>query len=193
MGIIGKDFKYIKVENFIDDNVIKVLETYTNMKHRFNLKPFYQEHEQNNFETGFYSDMVMESIMLNKKSHVEKITGKELLPTYSYWRLYTNLGTLPKHSDRESCEISVSFNISNKGEPWPIYMDGKPCYTKPGDAVIYLGEKVRHERKELNGDYCTQCFIHYVDKNGPYADWAIDKRPFYGLNRQQHAQVKINK
>ena len=192
MGIIGKDFKYIAVKNFIDDSVIKILETYTNMNHRLNLRPYPQDHEMNNYETGIYGDRLMESIMLNKQSHVEKITGKKLLPTYSYWRMYTNLGTLPKYHDRESCEISVSFNIATKGEDWPIYMDGNPVYTKPGDAVIYLGAKIKHYRKEFKGDYSSQCFLHYVDKDGPYTDFAKDKRAYYGLNKKNHLNVKIN-
>jgi hypothetical protein len=97
--------------------------------------------------------------------------------------MYSNLADLPLHTDRESCEISVTFNISAIGEDWPIYMDGNPIYTKPGEAAVYLGREVPHERKEFNGEHCAQCFLHYVDKNGPYADFAIDKRPTYGYKK----------
>ena len=185
MGIIGKDFKYTKVDNFIDDNLIKLLETYTNIKHRVNFKNFQELllQKQSNFETSFYGDPLMESILLDKKSHVEKITGKELIPTYSFWRMYTRYGDLPLHTDRESCEISVTFNISSDREDWPIFMSGNPIYTKPGEAAVYLGREVPHERKEFEGNYCTQCFLHYVDKNGPYSDFAKDKRPTYGIEK----------
>ena len=180
MGVIGKDFKYIKVSNFIDNNLIKILEHYTNMKHRFNFSDFVTLDKRSNFETHYYADHLMESILLDKKSHMEEITGKELIPTYSFWRMYSKYGDLPVHTDRESCEISATFNISSSGEDWPIYMDGNPIHTKPGEAAIYLGREVPHERKEFNGNYCAQCFLHYVDKNGPYANFAIDRRPIYG-------------
>ena len=181
--MIGKDFKYKKIENFIEPNLIKILETYTNMRHRLNFGDYGNYEKKSNFETSFYGDPLMESILLDKKSHMEEIVGKELIPTYSFWRMYTKYGDLPQHTDRESCEISVTFNISCDGEDWPIYMNGDSIYTKPGEAAVYLGREVPHERKEFKGNHCTQCFLHYVDKNGQYKDFAIDKRPTYGVNK----------
>ena len=37
------------------------------------------------------------------------LIGKEVLPTYSYARLYTEGEILSKHKDRPSCEISVTY------------------------------------------------------------------------------------
>lgn len=180
---IGKDFKYIKVNNFIENSSIEILKNYADIKHRLNFASYENYDKQNNFESSFYGDPLMDSILLSKKSFVEKITGKELLPTYSYWRLYTKYADLPLHTDRESCEISVTFNISSSGEDWPIYMDGNPIDTKPGEGAIYLGREVPHERKQFQGDYCAQCFLHYVDKNGPYSDFNLDKRPTFGMKK----------
>jgi hypothetical protein len=184
MGIIGKDYKYLKIENFIDSKFLKILEQYTTIKHRL---PFnvYKDKSPNaeffNYETSVYGDPLMETILLDKKNHVEQLTGKELLPTYSFWRIYTNCTSFPVHTDRESCEISVTFNIASNCEAWPITMDGEPIFTNPGEAVIYLGREVKHGReKELKGEYLTQCFLHYVDKNGPYASFEKDKRPAWG-------------
>ena len=44
--MIGKDFKYKKIENFIEPNLIKILETYTNMRHRLNFGD-YGNYEKN--------------------------------------------------------------------------------------------------------------------------------------------------
>ena len=33
-----------------------------------------------------------------------------------------------------------------------------------------------HWRNKFEGNNCVQVFLHYVRKNGPYADWATDKR-----------------
>ena len=56
--------------------------------------------------------------------------------------------------------------------------------TNPGDAVIYLGRQIKHGRKKFTGDYYAQCFLHYVDKNGPYKDFLLDKRHILGFDRK---------
>ena len=114
---------------------------------------------------------------------MEKQTGKKLFPTYSYFRLYTKYATLKKHKDRPSCEISVTVNISSDKD-WPIIIEGKEIITKPGEAVIYLGEKLFHERKQFTGDYCLQAFLHYVDQNGLNKDFYCDKRKYWGMDKK---------
>lgn len=52
---------------------------------------------------------------------------------------------------------------------------------KVGDAVLYRGCEVHHWRKKYKeGQWQAQVFLHYVDANGPHAEWKFDKRP--GLN-----------
>ena len=92
---------------------------------------------------------------------IEKIVGKKLLPTYSFWRMYTYGGYLKKHTDREACEISVTLNIMGDTD-WPIYIEDNKVYLKPGDGVVYLGCELNHEREKLKGDYQAQIFLHYV-------------------------------
>ena len=46
---------------------------------------------------------------------------------------------------------------------------------------MYWGTDVLHSRKEFNGDYHIQTFLHYVDANGPYKEFAKDKRLNYGI------------
>ena len=87
---------------------------------------------------------------------------------------------LKKHIDRPSCEVSVTVCVDSCGEDWPIYMNGKPIILKPGDAAMYLGCEVEHWREEFMGDYQSQFFLHYVDKNGKNKEYALDSRPFIG-------------
>ena len=96
------------------------------------------------------------------------------------WFLYGKL-VLKKHSDRPSCEISVTASIDSDGTEWPIYMDGNPVYLEPGEAAIYLGQEVEHWRDEFKGDYASQVFMHYVDRDGPHTDYYKDKRDLYGI------------
>ena len=108
--------------------------------------------------------------------------GLELIPTYSYFRIYTKGNELKKHKDRDSCEISMTVCISYEGDQWPIFVEGTPIYLKPGDLIIYRGCEVEHWREELKGKRHIQMFLHYNDRNGPYGEDNIyDGRPFLGL------------
>jgi hypothetical protein len=175
MGIIGKDFNYKKVENFLTNEEIKLFEHYCKDLHFNNRDNF--DITIPTVDSYYKFDPLFESLLHSKQQIVEKLTGKKLLPTYSYWRMYTNHATLFKHTDRPACEISVTINICSDGTPWPIYMNETPIDLTPGQAAIYLGEKIPHERKIFKGDYYAQCFIHYVDAEGKNTDQFLDKRP----------------
>ena len=110
---------------------------------------------------------------------MEEHTGKKLLPTYSYWRMYTKYSNLIKHKDRPSCEISVTVNIDNDSTPWPIYMNDNPIELNVGDAAIYLGCELMHWREIFKGDFSCQTFLHYVDKDGKNKDHYLDKRTYF--------------
>jgi len=121
--------------------------------------------------------------MLKKKFLIEKESGKKLLPTYSFWRCYTKYADLKKHTDRPSCEISVTVNINGDGTSWPIFMEGTSLDLKKGDAALYLGCKVKHWREEFKGDYQFQTFLHYVDAEGKNTEHYMDKRKYWGCSK----------
>tara|TARA_R100001460_G_scaffold98568_1_gene141477 strand:+ start:2087 stop:2614 length:528 start_codon:yes stop_codon:yes gene_type:complete len=174
MGTIGKDFNYKLVKNFISKEEINLLKIYTEIKHRSNLHDF--DTGVNIAPTGFYADTITECLMFRYKNKIEKIIGKKLLPTYSFWRMYTYNACLHKHKDRKACEISVTINILNDGTKWPIFMDNKPFILNSGDAVIYLGCEVEHWREKFKGDYNAQVFLHYVDELGKSAECSLDNK-----------------
>jgi hypothetical protein len=181
MGTI-KDFKYKLVKNFLTIEEIKLLKDFCRIKHRLNTSSF--DFKQNdNGDTYFYGDYIMESLMVNKLELMQKETGLELLPTYAFWRMYTMFADLKKHKDRPSCEISVTVMIGSDETSWPIFMNGKEIELVSGDAVIYLGCELEHWREEFKGDWHAQTFLHYVDKNGPHAEWFKDKRTVYGQKK----------
>jgi hypothetical protein len=180
MGIIRKDFKYKVIKNFISFDEQKLIENYLKIKHRTNNKLFSDGINQAR-DSSWYADPLTEALMLKKTKEMEKITGLELLPTYSYSRFYTYLANLIKHKDRESCEISVTVQVGSSGEPWPIFVDGNKHILENGDAVVYLGCELEHYREEFQGDFHIQCFLHWVDKNGKNKDFALDKRNYWGL------------
>jgi hypothetical protein len=130
----------------------------------------------------------------------EQASGKKLFPTYAYARLYPPGEELEIHTDRPSCEISATVTLGFEGNVWPIYMadhddtkttekrigeHNKEYWLKNisrvdmevGDAVLYRGqEKVHWREKYTEGQWQAQVFLHYVDQNGPNAEWKYDKR-----------------
>ena len=111
---------------------------------------------------------------------IEQSVGEELIPTYSYSRLYVNENKLEKHTDRPSCEISVTLQLGRSHHyAWPIYMGERRYDMAEGDGVIYSGCDVEHWRDKCDGPpgyYSGQVFLHYVRAKGPYAEFAGDKR-----------------
>ena len=179
---MGKIEKYCYVKNFLNNEEQSLLENYTKIFHRFNAKDF-DPRQNKNLDTAKYSDPIFESLMLSKLPKMEEISGLKLLPTYTYWRMYTRFSDLKKHTDRPACQLSVTINIFSTGEDWPIFIDGTPINIKPGDAVIYWGMKYEHWREELQGDGQAQAFLHYVLANGEHKDHVYDKRIGVGYPR----------
>ena len=148
-----------------------------------------------------YSDHVMETLLVKMLPVMAKETGLQLIPTYSYARLYKNGDILRRHKDRPSCEISTTLNLG--GDPWPIFIDGTGADTvidefkqihKPnapkgtkvllevGDMLVYSGCELEHWREPFEGNTCGQVFLHYNHVNGPFAEKnRFDKRPMLGL------------
>jgi len=148
-----------------------------------------------------YADMVMETLMMKVLSKMQQETGLQLIPTYSYARLYKKGDILKRHKDRPSCEISTTINLG--GDPWPIFIDGtgadnvvheKQNIIKPnapegtkvllevGDMLVYSGCELEHWREPFDGNICGQVFLHYNHVNGPFADKnRFDGRPMLGL------------
>ena len=103
------------------------------------------------------------------KKRVESIIGEDLYPTYYFDRFYFPGQELTKHTDRDSCEISVTINIrSNLKDPWPIWIKGCDTYNEdksevieegkvvsgdlnPGDGIIYKGCERPHWREPMPG------------------------------------------
>ena len=176
-----RKFKYKIIKNFLKAEEIGLLNRYCGIRHMTNYKHF-DFIQNDNADTYFYADPLMESLMINKINLMQKETGLELLPTYAFWRMYTLNADLKKHTDRPACEISVTVMIGSDGTKWPIYMDGAAIELEPGDAAVYLGCEVEHWREEFKGDWHAQTFLHYVDKNGPCTEYVMDKRRFIGEN-----------
>ena len=135
-----------------------------------------------------YADLVMETLMTRTLPLMKKVTGLNLIPCYTYARIYKYGDELHRHKDRPSCEISTTLNLG--GDAWPIKLEpsgeeGKEGVTvdlKPGDMLVYKGTVVEHWREPFQGYDCGQVFMHYNDQDGPFGSSNLnDKRPMLGL------------
>jgi hypothetical protein len=148
-----------------------------------------------------YADRLMEILLVQTIPIMKAKTNLNLIPTYSYTRLYRTGNILNRHKDRPSCEISTTLNLG--GDPWPIFIDptgsnnvvdeykgimkpgapkGNRVDLRPGDMLIYSGCELEHWREPFQGKLCGQVFLHYNHANGPFAKTNLyDKRPLLGI------------
>ena len=148
-----------------------------------------------------YADWVMETLLMYMIPIMKAKTGLELIPTYTYTRLYEKGNILKRHKDRPSCEVSTTLHLG--GDEWPIFLDptgadnviderknihkpgapkGVRVDLKIGDMLIYSGCDLEHWREPFQGKVCSQVFLHYNHANGPFAKTNIfDKRPMLGI------------
>ena len=150
---------------------------------------------------AIHGAVVFDSLLEQLTPHFEQASGKRLYPTYAYARLYDTEGEeLKIHTDREACEISATLTLGFEGGNWPIWVgdyaeegEGRKIITEGGetkylknevgvkmdvgDAVLYRGmEKVHWREPYKEGKWQAQVFLHYVDADGPNAEWKYDKR-----------------
>lgn len=182
----------VQVNGFIEPETISVVSQYFENKIK---RGEWVSSNDAVSKLSYYADPLIEVLLLRCKKSVEAVCGKELIPTYSYSRVYQAGEQLKPHVDRPSCEVSVTINVANKGDISPIYMKyannlESKHILNPGDAVIYKGCEATHWRLPMNPDQLNvQFMLHYVDKNGPYASYAKDRRPTYAMSSDKRQGI----
>ncbi|MEK9774471.1 MAG: hypothetical protein VW298_02535 [Candidatus Woesearchaeota archaeon] len=199
--------RWVKIDKFIDQNMCNLL--YHHIQLATQRLSYYEDNQiqtHNDIDGRFddhqapgdysrYGDPIFDTLLNLSLEQMQTLTGKELVPTYSYNRLYTNGTELTPHKDRSSCEISTTlclgYDVSNVDASvypdwdWPMFieeLDGKktPIHMKPGDMIIYRGCELKHWREPFWGKNHAQVFLHYNEKGGPF-DIPFDCRPILGM------------
>ena len=139
---------------------------------------------------NIYGDPFTDTILKLSTDHISCMLGKHLLPTYTYVRFYQRGDELKIHTDRPECEYSATLTLAHPSDQplSPIYFNKTPSKNgaesvtlKRGDLCIYEGCKYYHWREPIESDWLLQCFMHWVDANGPHKDLLFDGRPSLGL------------
>ena len=137
---------------------------------------------------------------------ISELTGRDLLPSYDYFRIYQKGDICRLHTDRASCEHSLSMTLRySDDQPWPLDIArlpsdgpvsrldedfGEEAYNsiamQPGDAVLYRGVERRHGRVTPNPNRSSaHLFLHWVERGGEYQDHAFDAARLAEVRQQQ--------
>jgi len=140
-----------------------------------------------NHSFSVYSTLFGEALLVRMQSIIENVVNVSLFPTYSFSRIYYYGSLLKKHTDRNTCQYSASLCIKNDVNSWPIWLEKKngeqiSIELHEGDMLIYKGCELSHWRDTYQGKRQIQILLHYVDKNGEFAEHAFDKREYIYLN-----------
>jgi len=142
---------------------------------------------------GRYNDPLGESVLGDVWPKVKALSGLDLLPTYSFLRMYRHGGVLRKHVDRPSCEVSATLFLGSDAT-WPIgvEVDGEArlVHLEPGDLMLYRGCEVPHWRDAFGGQYSVHMFLHFVEAGGANAHLLYDERAGLGAPQMRAAPIR---
>jgi len=149
-------------------------------KHMFDLRDAgkTEKDPQCPLSDSIYGDPEWDKMLEELAKPLGEMIGIDLLPTYTYSRIYYKGEELKIHKDRPSCEISATMTVDFSDYPiWPIHMgNAKNVILDRGDLCLYRGCELDHYRDKFKGDWQVQVFFHYVDANGPHKDMHKDGR-----------------
>jgi hypothetical protein len=128
-----------------------------------------------------YAPLIGQLLLGSLAPRLSERDGRTLLPSFAFWRIYRKGDVLNRHTDRKSCEVSVTIAVAAEPEDqaWPICLKDlhgreHAVALKPGSGVLYQGTRVEHWREPLAGEAHFQMFLHYVVEGGPHAARALD-------------------
>jgi len=178
-----KEDGYIVIPNFIEQNFAEFIQQYFFIKVQSGNVDYGSIQAPKSYE--IYSDALADTILNSSCDFLSEVSGCDLLPTYSFSRLYLRDEELKIHKDRESCEISatISLGIPDGDDINPLYFSKTKDKRDPvevnlnvGDLCLYRGCDLYHWRPPFTQRWYFQIFLHYVDANGPYKDYKYDER-----------------
>ena len=186
-----KEKGYVHLKDFLDQDNCKQL---TNELKKLVAEQKTVKDSQCPKSQAIHGAVTFDSLLEQLLPHFEAASGLKLYPTYSYARLYNKQGeVLENHRDRPACEISATLTLGFDGNVWSIYMGANEDKSEAskinmaiGDAVMYRGCDIWHWREPYTeGKWQAQVFLHYVDANGPHAEWKYDKRESLGISKTE--------
>lgn len=183
---------YVHIPGFISPERAKILAK--------NFENFCKENniggdEQIPISSSTYNYIDFLELLCNSTPEVGEFIGENVLPSYTYSRVYKKGAELLVHKDRDACEISLTVHLDGDKE-WPIFIKNPKGETislnlKSGDAMIYLGCEAEHWRESYEGDKYVQVFLHYVRSRGEKCYAYFDKKRTNEDNKLENKKEQI--
>lgn len=217
--------RYVVLRNFIPKEIIRMtMDTWRSIENddrSFNAHFRAEDElthgtpeEQRKKSHGAYNFPVAVGLHTWLKNKLNNVLDINLQETYSYSRKYYRGASLSAHTDRPSCEISVTFPLDYRTDdntPWKIWLNnegnwincqdqsgqqfiksntqdihrGKSIELELGDVLLYQGPNIPHWRNTLVGDYSYHMFIHFFNQRSRMTQMA----GFQYQETHQHAVV----
>ena len=142
-----------------------------------------------------YGAPAFDALLIYLMDDVSAMVGEPVVPTYSYARVYREGDELHRHRDRPACEHSLTLHLDSSGGSWPVEFQAINGHVasfdlNPGDAVLYHGIEIPHWRGRCPVEWYVQVFLHWVEREGPHGDEALDRRRLLGTASVRGLQVK---
>jgi hypothetical protein len=192
-----EDSRYCILRNVLTEEFCKLITIQIELLkkkecHNKNIKLKSEYFNDSNVPNSYsiYSTSVGEALLLYLQEKIEEVTKVKLIPTYSFSRIYYKNSILHKHTDRPSCEYTVSICIKTDEIPWDFFIEDKnkekiTITLNEGDLLIFKGSELSHWRDKYNKNKHIQILLHYVDKDGDNKEYAYDKRPILGFKSNE--------
>jgi hypothetical protein len=186
--ILNRD-GYLIIKNFIPKELCQFANVYFKIK-QDSLQ--YEIDSQCPESKSFYADTFIETLLLTSCKKLTEVTGINLIPQYSYARVYGKGEVLKIHRDRPECQYSATLCLSRPKELpiWPIFFSKEKNVSgenalllEEGDLCFYKGTELYHWRNECMVPWHLQAFLHYVDKNDVYGNIIYDGRRSLGIKK----------
>ena len=124
-----------------------------------------------------YNDAVARFLHFQLAPIISDITADIVRPADAWFLAYQSESELPRHTDHDSCEYSVSLNVDASPEPqgqnpWPIDLQTPEgllrIWQNIGDALLYRGRYLPHSRERLPRGYTSSSILlHYAGRGQP--------------------------
>jgi hypothetical protein len=177
--------RYLCVRNLLPRSLVEYLQVYYRI---LSAGSGFHKDEQCPLSWSVGGDPAFDALLAWIAPEVSRLVGFDVVPTYSYARIYAKGDVLARHSDRAACEISVSVAIEIPQGAAPSMLWLKPpnhpattVEMSEGDGCIYAGPEVDHWREPIPADGYMQLFLHFIDRRGEhFPELAYDRRKCLG-------------
>ena len=177
------EFNPLILDNIINVNIFNIIKEYFNNSIKNN---YFQFGDKQSNRYKITNEIITRLLHFEFLPLINKIVGKELYPTYTYFSGYTKNSDLPPHTDRAECEFTCSFILSKPNNArWNIYyhkikqkekFKGRYYFIPPKNEcfaldcnensfMIFNGTDHIHYRDKLEYDYYNIILLHYCTKN----------------------------